>query len=43
MLDRARDRVRSILARHEPPPLPAGAEEKIAAILRAAEERQARQ
>jgi trimethylamine--corrinoid protein Co-methyltransferase len=38
-LDRARERVRSILATHDPPPLPQGAEAKIRAILLEAEER----
>jgi trimethylamine--corrinoid protein Co-methyltransferase len=37
MLDRAREKVRSILTTHKPPPLPLGAGEEIEAILRAAE------
>jgi trimethylamine--corrinoid protein Co-methyltransferase len=39
MLDRVRERVQSILASHEPPPLPRGVEAEIEAILRAAEGR----
>jgi trimethylamine--corrinoid protein Co-methyltransferase len=39
MLDRVRERVRSILTTHEPPPLLNGAEREIEAIVRAAEER----
>jgi len=42
MLDRARERVHSILTTHEPPPLRQGAEGEIGAILRAAEKRAAR-
>lgn len=41
MLDRVRQRLRSILAAHESPPLPAGVEKKIEAIIQAAEEREA--
>lgn len=41
MLDRVKQRVASILATHEPPPLPPGAEGKIEAVLSAAEEREA--
>ena len=37
--DRIRAKLRKILARHVPPPLPEGAAEKIAAILREAEAR----
>jgi len=37
--DRIRARLKKILTRHMPPPLPAGAAEKIAAILREAEAR----
>jgi trimethylamine:corrinoid methyltransferase-like protein len=37
--DRIRAKLRKILARHTPPPLPDGAAEKIAAILREAEAR----
>jgi trimethylamine--corrinoid protein Co-methyltransferase len=40
MLNRAKERVRSILATHETPPLPQGAEERIEVILRNAEERE---
>jgi len=40
MLERIRARLREILATHRPPPLPAGAAEKIEAILQAAEERE---
>jgi len=40
MLDRIRAKLREILATHQPPPLPAGAAEKIEAILREAEERE---
>jgi trimethylamine--corrinoid protein Co-methyltransferase len=40
MNDRIRAKVRKILATHQPPPLPEGAAEKIAAILQAAEARQ---
>jgi len=40
MLDRVRARVRSVLATHTSPPLPTGADERIAAILAAAEERE---
>jgi trimethylamine--corrinoid protein Co-methyltransferase len=40
MLDRARERVRSLLRSHEPPSLPLGAEDGIEAVLRAAEERE---
>jgi trimethylamine--corrinoid protein Co-methyltransferase len=40
MLDRVRARVRSVLATHTSPPLPPGAEERIAAVLAAAEERE---
>lgn len=39
MLDRVRERVHLILASHQPPPLPHGAEAEIEAILQAAEER----
>ena len=39
-LDRVRARLRKILDTHQPLPLPAGAAEKIAAILQAAEERE---
>jgi len=39
MLDQVRRRVRTILAEHEPPPLPEGAEGEIEAILEAARER----
>jgi len=39
--DRIRARLRNILATHQPPPLPAGAAEKIEAVLRAAEAREA--
>ncbi len=39
MIDRAQQRLRSILTTHQPPPLPAGAAEEIEAILQAAEER----
>ena len=42
MNDRIRAKVRKILATHQPPPLPEGAAEKIAAILQAAEAREAR-
>ena len=41
MEHRVRERVRSILATHQPPPLPPGAEEEIEAILQAAEGREA--
>ncbi|MDY7077558.1 MAG: trimethylamine methyltransferase family protein [Chloroflexota bacterium] len=41
MHDRIKARVKEILAAHEPPPLPDGAGEKIEAILRAAEAREA--
>lgn len=37
--DRIRAKLKKILARHTPPPLPPGADEKIAAILREAEAR----
>jgi trimethylamine--corrinoid protein Co-methyltransferase len=40
MLDRVRERVRSILATHESPSLPPGAETEIEAILQAAEDRE---
>jgi trimethylamine:corrinoid methyltransferase-like protein len=40
MLDRVRARVRTVLDTHTSPPLPEGAEERIAAILAAAEERE---
>jgi trimethylamine--corrinoid protein Co-methyltransferase len=40
MADRIRARLRHILATHKPPPLPAGAAEKIEAILEAAEARE---
>ena len=40
-LDRIRARLRKILTKHTPPPLPPGAAEKIAAILQAAEARTA--
>ncbi len=39
MQDRVRSRLREILATHQPPPLPEGAEARIAAVIRAAEER----
>jgi trimethylamine--corrinoid protein Co-methyltransferase len=39
MEDRVKERVRAILASHEPPPLPPGAEDRIEAILEAAEAR----
>ncbi len=39
MGDRVRTRLRAILATHQPPPLPQGAEARIEAILQAAEER----
>jgi len=41
MYDRIKARVREILATHEPPPLPEGAAEKIEAILKKAEAREA--
>jgi trimethylamine---corrinoid protein Co-methyltransferase len=41
--DRIRAKLKKILSRHTPPPLPAGAAEKIAAILQEAEARSARQ
>jgi anti-sigma factor ChrR (cupin superfamily) len=41
MNDRIRAKVRKILATHRPPPLPEGAADKIAAILQAAEVREA--
>ncbi|MBL7065286.1 MAG: trimethylamine methyltransferase family protein [Anaerolineae bacterium] len=41
MHDRIKARVREILATHEPPPLPEGAAEKIEAILKRAEAREA--
>ncbi len=41
MEDRVRERVRSILANHEPPPLPTGAADRIEAVLQAAEARSA--
>jgi trimethylamine--corrinoid protein Co-methyltransferase len=37
--DRIRAKQKKMLARHTPPPLPKGAAEKIAAVLRAAEVR----
>jgi hypothetical protein len=40
MISRFKERARWILATHTPPPLPAGAERKIAAILNAAEARE---
>jgi trimethylamine:corrinoid methyltransferase-like protein len=40
--DRIRAKLKKILARHTPPPLPDGAAEKIAAILREAEARGAK-
>lgn len=40
MNDRIRAKLRKILANHQPPPLPAGAAEKIKAILQAAEARE---
>jgi trimethylamine--corrinoid protein Co-methyltransferase len=42
MKDRIRARLQNILATHTPPPLPAGAAEKIEAILQAAQAREAR-
>ena len=39
MQERVRERVRTILSSHQPPPLPLGAGEEIGRILRAAEER----
>jgi trimethylamine--corrinoid protein Co-methyltransferase len=42
MNDRIRAKLRNILATHTPPPLPAGAAEKIEAILQAAETREAK-
>jgi hypothetical protein len=39
MTDRIRAKLKKILTRHAPPPLPDGAAEKIAAILREAEAR----
>lgn len=41
MLDRVHERVRSILATHQPPPLPPGVADEIEAILQAAEAREA--
>ena len=41
--DRIRAKLKRILARHTPPPLPDGAAEKIASILQQAEARSARQ
>ena len=41
-IDRIRAKLRKILARHAPPTLPEGAAEKIEAILREAEAREAR-
>ena len=40
--DRIRAKLKKILARHTPPPLPDGAAEKIAAVLREAEARSAK-
>jgi len=40
MNDRIRAKLRNILATHTPPPLPAGAADKIEAILKAAEARE---
>ncbi|HUV89451.1 MAG TPA: trimethylamine methyltransferase family protein, partial [Anaerolineae bacterium] len=42
MHDHVKARLREILATHQPPPLPAGAADKIAAILQAAEARETR-
>jgi len=42
MNDRVRAKLGKILAEHQPPPLPAGAAEKIAAIIQAAETREAK-
>ena len=42
MNDRIRAKLQKILATHQPPPLPAGAAEKIEAILQAAEAREAK-
>jgi trimethylamine--corrinoid protein Co-methyltransferase len=42
MNDRIHSKLQKILATHQPPPLPAGAAEKIEAILQAAEAREAK-
>jgi trimethylamine:corrinoid methyltransferase-like protein len=42
MHDRIKVRLREILAQHEPPPMPAGVEDQIQAILTAAVERDRR-